>query len=59
MQSVLEALREKYDLTKKEKFFNIINMLKSFKPSKNENGEAIFTKIEKIGGFLWTWNVMK
>ena len=49
VQSVLEALREKYDLTKKEKFFNIINMLKSFKPSKNENGEAIFTKIEKIG----------
>ena len=48
VQSVLEALREKYDLSKKEKFVNIINMLKSFKPCKSESGEAVFTKIEKI-----------
>ena len=26
----------------------MINMMKSFKPSKSENGEVLFSKIEKI-----------
>ena len=35
-------------MTKKEKFHNLLNLIKSFKPGKTESGEQIFSKIERI-----------
>ena len=47
-KSILEALEEKYELTRKEKFNNLLNMIKFFRPGKTDTGEQIFSKIEKI-----------
>ena len=48
VESVLQVLEEKYELTKKEKFSTLWNLMKSFKPSKSDSGEHIFSQIEKI-----------
>ena len=49
VKSILDALQEKYELTKKEKFAHLIDLMKSFKANKSQSGEALFSKIEKIG----------
>ena len=48
VSAILNALKEKYDLTKKEKFDCVISMMKNFKFSKVDSGEQIFAKIEKL-----------
>ena len=48
VSAILKALEDKYELTKKEKFEDLIIAMKNFKPSKNESGEHIFSQIEKI-----------
>ena len=48
VKNILDELGEKYELTKKEKFEDLIDKMKSLKPSKNDSGENIFGKIEKI-----------
>ena len=48
VNGIVEALEDKYELTKKEKFENLVNMIKDFKPNKSESGEKIFSNIEKI-----------
>ena len=46
--SILKVLQERYELTKKEKFENLISDLKNFKPSKGESGENIYSQIERL-----------
>ena len=41
-------LKEKYDLSKSEKYKNLFDMMCSFKPGKNDTGENVFSKIEQI-----------
>ena len=48
VKNILDELEEKYELTKKEKFEDLINEIKNFKPSKTDSGEKIFGKIENI-----------
>ena len=48
MSGILDALKIKYELTKKERFENLISLMKNFKPSKSDSGEKIYTQIEKI-----------
>ena len=48
VKDILEALENKYELTKKEKFENLVEMIKKFKPNKNESGKQILSQIEKI-----------
>ena len=48
VKNILDELEEKYELTKKEKFEDLVNKIKNFKPSKADSGEEIFGKIEKI-----------
>ena len=48
VKNILDELEEKYELTKKEKFEDLANKIKNFKPSKADSGEEIFGKIEKI-----------
>ena len=48
MKDILKALEDKYELTKKEKFENLVDMIKQFKPNKTDSGEKIFSQIEKI-----------
>ena len=48
VSAILTALEEKYELTKREKFENLIISMNNFKPSKNDSGEYIFSQIEKI-----------
>ena len=48
VKDILEVLEDKYELTKKEKFENLVDMIKNFKPNKGESGERIFSQIEKI-----------
>ena len=48
VKNILEALEDKYELTKKEKFDNLVDMIKQFKPNKTDSGEKIFSQIEKI-----------
>ena len=48
VKDILKALEDKYELTKKEKFENLVDMIKQFKPNKTDSGEKIFSQIEKI-----------
>ena len=48
VKDILKALEDKYELTKKEKFENLVDMIKHFKPNKTDSGEKIFSQIEKI-----------
>ena len=48
VESILKVLQERYELTKKEKFENLISELKNFKPSKSESGENIYSQIERL-----------
>ena len=45
---ILEALADKYELTKKEKFDNLINDMKNFMPKKADSGEKVFSQIERL-----------
>ena len=46
--SILVALKEKYDLSKSEKYENLLNMMCSSKPGKNDRGENVFLRIEMV-----------
>ena len=46
--NILDELEDKYELTKKEKFEDLINKIKNFKPNKADSEEKIFGKIEKM-----------
>ena len=48
VSEILKLLEDKYELSKKEKFENLVSKLKSFKPSKNESGEQILVLMEKL-----------
>ena len=48
VSGILDALKIKYELTKKERFENLISLMKNFKPSKSDSGEKVYTQIEKI-----------
>ena len=46
--TILKVLQEKYELTKKEKFENLISDFKNFKPGRSESGESIYSQIERL-----------
>ena len=48
VKSILKVLQEKYELTKKEKFENLISDFKNFKPGKSDSGESIYSQIERL-----------
>ena len=48
VKNILDEWEDKYELTKKEKFEDLINKIKNFKPNKADSGENIFGNIEKI-----------
>ena len=48
VSEILKVLADKYELSKKERFENLVDSIKNFKPSKSESGEKILCYIEKI-----------
>ena len=46
--SILLVLKEKYDLSERKKYEQLLNMMSTFKPGKNNTEESVFSKIEQI-----------
>ena len=48
VSDILKVLEDKYELSKKEKFENLVTKIKEFKPSKSQGGEQVLDLLEKI-----------
>ena len=48
VSDILKLLEDKYELSKREKFENLVTRIKNFKPNKSDNGEQVLELIEKI-----------